>query len=334
MTTATVALAARSRTDRSVAFAKRGLGLALLSGMAWGLSGLIMDQGIRRPPFLDSPLWLLAPLTAAALHDTLAALWSLLFTGATGRLREVGRSLASRPGRWVCLGALFGGPLGMGGYIVGLKYAGLAYVMPITSLYPALATILAVVFLKERVPPRVWAGLGLCIAGVIAISYAPPDRISSGDFSLGLLMAGLATIGWASEGVLSTKGMDLLDPKAALAIRELVSGAVYLLVILPLAGGWSVLGQALSSSSALVILTASGLGAGSYMLWYTAMNMTGVSRAMAMNITYALWGIAFSAMFTDVEITRSLVGGAVVITAGMLLVVGNPRDMANLRNVG
>ena len=37
--------------------------------------------------------------------------------------------------------------------------------------------------------------------------------------------------------------------------------------------------------------------------------MAGVSRAMALNITYALWGVLFGALFTDVEITRSLVIG-------------------------
>ena len=62
------------------------------------------------------------------------------------------------------------------------------------------------------------------------------------------------------------------------------------------------------------------------------MNMAGVSRAMALNITYALWGVLFGALFTDVEITRSLVIAAAIF-AGMFLVIGNPRDIINLRNV-
>lgn len=45
---------------------------------------------------------------------------------------------------------------------------------------------------------------------------------------------------------------------------------------------------------------------------------------MALNITYALWGVLFGALFTDVEITRSLVIGAAAIFAGMFLVIGNP----------
>lgn len=44
----------------------------------------------------------------------------------------------------------------MGGYLMALSMAGPAYVLPITSLYPAIAALLALVFLKERVSLRAW----------------------------------------------------------------------------------------------------------------------------------------------------------------------------------
>jgi len=323
--------AAAFMAKRDMDFAKLGLIWALMSGMLWGLNGVILDQGLRRGPFEGSALWLLAPLTAAAMHDTLAAFWCLAFNGFTGRIREIGRSLFTRPGLMICMGALFGGPLGMGGYIVGLKLAGPAYVLPITSLYPAVASALAMVFLKERIGLRSWMGLACCVAGAIIVGYSPPQAGPGGDFTLGIGMALLATIGWGTEGVFCTSGMDLLDPSVALNIRQMVSSTVYLAVLLPLLGGWFVLGDALATPSALIILLAAGLGAASYMLWYRAMNMAGVSRAMAINVTYALWGILFSALFTDTPITPSLTVGAVVITVGMILVVGNIKDMTNLR---
>ena len=317
---------------RDLDFAKLGLICGLISGMLWGLNGVVLDQGLKHGPFADSALWLLAPLTAAAMHDILASCWILLFNFSTGRIREIGRSLFTRPGIKVCIAALFGGPLGMGGYIVGIKLAGPAYVMPITSLYPAVASALAMVFLKERISPRAWLGLAFCVTGAIVIGYSPPEASPGNDFYLGIAAAVVATIGWGTEGVLSTSGMDLLDPSVALNIRQLVSGAAYLAIILPLLGGWLVLEEALVTPSSLIILGASGLGAASYMLWYRSMTMTGVSRAMALNVTYALWGILFSALFTDTPITLTLTMGAVVITVGMLLVVGNIREMTNLRN--
>jgi len=316
---------------RDLDFAKLGLIWGLMSGMLWGLNGVILDQGLKQGPFGHSTLWLLAPLTAAAMHDTLAGLWGLAFNGMTGRAREIGRSLFTWPGLKVCLGALFGGPMGMGGYIVGLKLAGPAYVLPITSLYPVVASALAVIFLKEKISLRAWVGLACCVAGAISIGYTPPDSALGSDFHLGIGMAVLATVGWGAEGVCSTSGMDLLDPVVVLSIRQLVSGACYMLVLLPLFGGWFLLGDAMASASSLIFVLAAGLGAASYMFWYRAMSMTGVSRAMALNVTYALWGILFSALFTDAVITASLTVGAVVITVGMILVVGNIKDMTNLR---
>ena len=93
------------------------------------------------------------------------------------------------------------------------------------------------------------------------------------------------------------------------------------------------LARAFSSPGVGCFALAGVVGCISYRCWYKAMNMAGVSRAMALNITYALWGVLFGALFTDVEITRSLVIGAAAIFAGMFLVIGNPRDIINLRNV-
>lgn len=323
---------AAALVQRDLDFAKLGLIWGLLSGMLWGLNSVVLDQGLKHGPFANSALWLLAPLTAAAMHDILASCWLLLFNVSTGRIREIGRSLFTRPGIKICLAALFGGPLGMGGYIIGIKLAGPAYVLPITSLYPAVASALAMVFLNERISLRAWLGLALCVAGAIIIGYSPPDASPGNDFYIGIAMAIVATFGWGTEGVLSTSGMDLLDPAVALNIRQLVSGVAYMLIILPLLGGWLVLEDALAAPSSLILLGAGGLGAASYMLWYRSMNMTGVSRAMALNVTYALWGILFSALFSDTTITLALTVGAVTITTGMILVVGNIKEMTNLRN--
>lgn len=324
-----VALVAR----RDLAFALRGLAMALGSGLLWGLNGVVLDKGLSQPPFADPALWLAAPLAASALHDVLAGLWNMLFNVATGRVREIGRSLVTRPGLLVGLGALFGGPLGMGGYIVGLRLAGPAYVLPITSLYPAVASALAAALLGERIVPRAWLGLALCACGVAVMGWSPPQGTEGSQFYLGLCMAALATVGWGAEGVLSTSAMDLLDPPVALNIRQFVSGAFYLLVVLPLVGGWPVLARAIVSPGGAVIAAASVIGAGSYLLWYRAMNRTGVSRAMAVNVTYALWGVVFSALFTGAAITAGVWLGAAAIVGGMMLVVGDPRRMADLRAV-
>jgi drug/metabolite transporter (DMT)-like permease len=317
-----------------MSYAGKGLGLALFSGVGWGFDSVLLSLSFASAVFLDERFWLLAPLTVGALHDTFSALWLLLTNVLTGRNRELLRTLRSRIARPLILGALFGGPLAMSFYMLGVKFAGPAYVIPITALYPAVASVLAAVFLKERIPPRAWAGLILCVAGGVVIGYTPPEGTPGSEFYIGIAFALLATVGWGLEGVLATHGMDLLDPDVALNVRQLTSSAAYLVVILPLAGGYGLIAPALGDPSIGWIFPVAALaGALAYLCWYRAMNMTGVSRGMAINVTYSLWGILFSALFTEVDITRSIVIGALLITTGMVLVVGDPREMASLRNV-
>lgn len=336
--------AARLRERKEVGFAKKGLALALLSGMIWSFDSLTLGKGLAAAPFADPLLWLFAPLFAAGIHDGCAACLSLFLNIAQGRGREVGRTLCSKPGRLCILGALLGAPLGMGGYLMAISLAGPAYVLPITSLYPAVAALLAFVFLKERISRRAWGGLALCVAGAVAIGYTPPESGAGGTFLLGIAFACLAAFGWAAEGVCVTSGMDFVEPAVALNIYQIVSALLYACLIvpaillhlslnLPAFSVSELLAQTLSSPGLPYFALAGVIGCISYRCWYRAMNMTGVSRAMALNITYALWGVLFSALFTDVEITRNLVAGAVAICLGMVLVIGNPRELVNLRTV-
>ncbi|HIW78412.1 MAG TPA: DMT family transporter [Candidatus Bilophila faecipullorum] len=333
---------ARLRERQEVRFAKKGLALALFSGMIWSLDGLALGKGLAERPFDAPALWLFAPLLAAGLHDFFAACLCLAVNCTQGRGREIIRTLFSKPGRLCILGALLGSPLGMGGFLMGLSLAGPAYVLPITSLYPAIAALLALVFLKERISRRAWLGLTLCVVGAVAIGYTPPESAGGGAFYLGIAFAFLAAFGWAAEGVCVTSGMDFIEPAVALNIYQIVSSLLYALIIVPAAllhlslGGYDITGlagRAFTSSGLPFFAVAGVIGCITYLCWYKAMNMTGVSRAMALNITYALWGVVFSALFTDAEITRSLVIGAAAIFTGMCLVIGNPRDIVNLRNV-
>ncbi len=333
---------ARLRERQEVRFAKKGLALALFSGMIWSLDGLALGKGLAERPFDAPALWLFAPLLAAGLHDFFAACLCLAVNCTQGRGREIIPPLFSKPGRLCILGALLGSPLGMGGFLMGLSLAGPAYVLPITSLYPAIAALLALVFLKERISRRAWLGLTLCVVGAVAIGYTPPESAGGGAFYLGIAFAFLAAFGWAAEGVCVTSGMDFIEPAVALNIYQIVSSLLYALIIVPAAllhlslGGYDITGlagRAFTSSGLPFFAVAGVIGCITYLCWYKAMNMTGVSRAMALNITYALWGVVFSALFTDAEITRSLVIGAAAIFTGMCLVIGNPRDIVNLRNV-
>lgn len=323
----------RSAAARDAAYVRKGLFLAALTGVIFSLDGPILEQGLIKEPFSMPEFWLLAPLFAAGCHDISAACLSLILNISQGKGREVLRTFCSKPGRFCILGALMGAPLGMGGYLMGISLAGPAYALPISTLYPAIAAVLARFFLKERISTRALCGLVLCVAGAFTVGWSAPQGAVGGQaFYLGIGFAFIAAFGWAAEGVCVTAGMDFIEPVVALNVYQIVSSLLYTLIIVPTAfllvsrsnpglDAFALLGQGITSPGLPFCIAAGCVGCVSYRCWYTAMNMTGVCRAMALNVTYALWGILFSALFTNVTVTRNLVVGAVVIVAGIVLVV-------------
>ncbi|MBP2664752.1 MAG: hypothetical protein H6Q71_2700 [Firmicutes bacterium] len=319
------------QAKQELSHTKKGLLSGVISGALWGLDGVILGMALAMAPFSGGSSLYAGPLAGAAMHDGFAGFWLFLYNLFTGRWREYGRTLVTKPGMIVCLASLFGGPIAMSGYMLGINMAGASYALAITAMYPAVGAILAVFLLKEKITPRVWLGIILCIAGAIIVGYTPPE----GDFPqfyLGLGLALLATFGWGMEGVLSTFGMDMVDPDIAIGIREAASFVVYLIGVLPIAAGLIVFWDAFKEQSLYYVALAGLMGGLSYLLWYRALNMTGVGRAMALNITYALWAVFFGWLLTDLELTANLIGGAVVITVGTLLVVANPKELVQLRN--
>ncbi|MDR1657608.1 MAG: DMT family transporter [Deltaproteobacteria bacterium] len=332
--------------------AKKGILAGVLSGVLWGASGTVLGAALGFEPFssLDTSagdnaalsLLVAMALCGALLHDTFAALWVGVHNIRAGKFKEYGRTLRTKPGKMVCIGAILGGPIGMSGYLLGITFVNPAFALPITAAYPAVAAVLATIFFKERNPLRVWAGVLLCIAGSFVVYYAPLEGEKGVFFTVGMILTTLACLGWATEGLLSTYGMDMLDPDIALGIREGVSALAYFIFVVPVvtlfmlpnfgpAPIWELVVQ-VSRSSALVVYAFGGfLGGFSYVYWYRALNMTGVARAMALNVTYALWGVIFGALFTSFEPTKQLFLGAGFIAVGAILVSANPRELFKLR---
>jgi len=188
--------------------------------------------------------------------------------------------------------------------------------------------------LKEKMQPKVLAGIGICVIGAIVISYSPADLETYPNFYWGLFFGLLANVAWGMEAVVSTFGMDLLDSDVVLSIRYLTSALLYILIILPLAGGLGLAVDLLTTAESLSIFVAIGLTSSlAYLAWYKAMNMTGVARANALNNTHLMFGIFFSWMILDSEITLGLIVGSVLILFGSLSALTDKEALFNLRKV-
>jgi len=305
-------------------YRRSGLAWALLSGVFWGADGVVLGVALTMAPFAGAAA-LVAPLAAAALHDGLATGWMLAYNAATGRLRRLPRSLATRQGLVLCAAAVIGGPVAMSGYLFGIRYAGAAYALALSATYPAVGALLSRVFLREQVSRRTWLGIAVTVTGAVVATYTPP----AGDlphFYVGVALAAVATLGWGVEGVLAIHAMREVEPVVAGTLRMATSAVIYLVVVLPLAGGLRVLGSALGGASLWVVLAAAVAGAASFLTYYAASHLVGASRAMPLNSLYAVWAIVFSIVLTGLHPTVQLVAGVLVTFAGAVLVVsGAPR---------
>ncbi len=305
-------------------YRRSGLAWALLSGVCWGADGVVLGVALAMAPFLGAAA-LVAPLAAAALHDVLATGWMVAFNAATGRLRQLPRSLATRQGLILCAAAVIGGPIAMSGYLFGIKYAGAAYALALSATYPAVGAVLSRIFLREHVSRRGWLGIAVTVTGAVIATYTPP----AGDmphFYLGIGLAAVATVGWGVEGVLAIHAMKAVEPVVAGTLRMATSAVIYLVVVLPLAGGLGVFAAAFRSTSLWLVLGAAVAGAASYLTYYAANHLVGASRAMPINSLYAVWAIVFSIVLTGLHPTVQLVAGVLITFAGAVLVVsGAPK---------
>lgn len=309
-------------------FAKKGILTGLFSGCTWGANNVILGLALGLVPVMGEDAALYAiPLAAACLNDTLAGLWLLIYNCGGGRFQEIIRSLKTVPGLMVCIAALMGGPVANSGYLLGISMAGPAYALTITALYPLVGALLSRIFLKQEILPRVWAGMLLSVIGAIVISYVPPDGENSANFYLGLLFSSLAAFGWGAEAVLAVFGMSMIDPKIAINIRELTSGLVMAIFVLPIVGGWSVISEVVTLPATIGTFAIAALAAGvSYLAWYTANSKCGVAKGMALNGTYVMWGVIFSAVFLSQPVTQNLAIGSGLVLVGATLVAINPKE--------
>lgn len=309
-------------------FAKKGVFIGLFSGCTWGLNNVLLGLALTFVPVMGEDAALYAiPLAAACLNDSLAGLWLLLYNSWSGRFQEIIRSLKTLPGLMVCLAALMGGPIANSGYLLGISMAGPAYALTITALYPLVGALLSRIFLKQEILPRVWCGMFLSVIGAIIISYVPPEGDNNANFYLGILFSALAAFGWGAEAVLAVFGMSMIDPKIAINIRELTSGLVMAVFVLPIVGGWAVISKVLVLPLTIGAFAIAALAAGvSYLAWYTANSKCGVAKGMALNGTYVMWGVIFSAVLLSQPITQNLALGSVLVLIGATLVAINPKE--------
>lgn len=331
-------------------FAKFGIVIGLGAGVAYGFQGIVLGEAGTLSPFADPSygLWLIcvASLVTSGLHEIFAGVWALVFNQARGTgLREYGRLLKTKMGWMLMGGALVGGPLAASAYLIAINLCGPTYAAAITAFFPVIGQVLGSIFFKEKIKGRAWIGILLVVIGSLVVGFAPPEGVYP-HFYVGIIFAIISAVLWAVEGIIVTYANDIVDAYVPVGVfRSFGAGLVDLLILVPLCGaiggvGLSGFGMIVDAFAAgwpviLVAIAAIG-GAFNYLAFYSAMSMTGVGRAMALDVTYGVWSILFGFAFQalgliEYSITTMAVIGVIVIVAGTILVIANPKELLQLR---
>ncbi len=294
----------------------------ILAGILWGLDTVILGVALSMSAFVSTEqAVVLAPFVSTFIHDFCSSLWMLLYMGIKKQYKNILRAVKTRSGKFIILGALLGGPIGMSGYVAAIHYIGPAYTAIVSSMFPALGAFLSYLFLKEKMKPVQLCGLAASIFGVIVMGYTPGVAEPMKNIALGFGCAILCCIGWASEAVICAYGLkdpDITD-EHALQIRQLTSAVFYGVVILTAIKGWGFTLEAVQSSAFAIILAAALFGTASYVFYYKAIAGIGASKAMALNITYSAWSIVFAFLLLHtLPDLKSIICGIVIVMGAIL----------------
>lgn len=345
--------AVAAKKKLSSQFFKKGITVAILSGMCYGLYSAFITLGMSNGVWADwygSNTALLSAFVVtymlgalgSALNDTISAIWCLGIAAAKGKLGDFFRTLSTKPGRMMMLAALLGGPIASTAYIVALQMAG-SIVIPITALCPAIGAIMARILFKQKLTPRMLLGIAICFAATLMIGGTGFLADAPEGLLLGILIAFIAAFGWGLEGCIAGYGTSMIDYEIGITIRQCTSGLSNLIILLPIMGimagniglAPALVIQAVSSGPALIWFIVSAFFAVfAYSLWYKGNSMCGAALGMACNGAYSFWGPFFCWLILGVFVGQEgwalapiAWAAAIVMALGILIISMNPLDL-------
>ena len=296
----------------------------IFAGIMWALETVMLGIALSMSPFISTEQGLfLAPFISTFIHDAYSAIYMLIFNGLRRNLGSVFEICKSKSFKFLILASAIGGPVGMSGYVLAVNYMGASIGAVASAIYPAIGSVLACLFLKEKIRWYQWVFLILTLFGVFGLSYSPEIDIK--NFWIGLSGAFMCAFGWGIEGVILSKCLkvDSVKNEYALQIRQTVSALIYGLIIIPCLNGLEITRSLFAKENSVVLLViaiAALCATISYLFYYKAIGTLGVSKAMGLNITYTAWSILFTIIILrDVSSLNvlTIVCAAVVVICGI-----------------
>lgn len=286
----------------------RGELAALLAALIWAIASVIYTQIGRQ----------ISPLVLNLVKGLIAICLLILTLLLRGDLFPPVRSAA--------LGLLLlSGAIGIGfgdtAYFQALNCIGPRRTLVLEALAPALAALLALMFLQEQLAATAWLGIGLTIAGVVWVTVErSADRMQVYQPWRGIGFGLIAAFGQASGAVLSRSalvGTDI-DPLWSTLVR-LVAGVLVLLIWLGFQRPTRPELRLLRSRRLLTTITGTAFASTYLGIWLQQLSLkyaaTGVAQALS--TTSPLFVIPIAAIWLGEKVNLRAILGVLIALAGV-----------------
>jgi drug/metabolite transporter, DME family len=288
--------------------------IAILSALLWAVASVMLTVGTKRIHAV--------PMNMIRCVISTAFFWILLpFYGGL-------EALAAIPPMaflWMVVSVLGLLVIGDTLYFRSMDLAGVSWAMPVASINPLWAVLLASVFVDEPLTWTLLLGALLVVAGVTLLSR-PVGQVTGGrtiepaERRTGLLLALVTSILWAVGQVALKPATAGMHSVVANSVRQPM-GLLMLVGLTTIQGRWRDLRQ-LDRKSWVIIVVASLVGTGmGTLLFIMAIQMAGAGRTAVLTSSAPLMAIPFSMLWLHERPTRWTLTGTLLTTAGLALVV-------------
>ncbi|MCL7453109.1 MAG: DMT family transporter [Anaerolineae bacterium] len=291
-----------------------GEAIAILSALLWAVASVLLTVGAKRIPVV--------PMNMIRCTISTAFFWILLpFYGGLEALAAI-PPLALV---WMVVSVLGLLVIGDTLYFRSMDLAGVSWAMPLASINPLWAVLLASVFVDEPLTWSLLLGALLVVAGVTLLSrsvgVATGGRtIEPSERRTGLLLALITSVLWAVGQVALKPATAGMHSVVANSVRQPM-GLLMLVGLTTVQGRWRDL-RRLDRRSWAIIILASLVGTGLGTLFFImAIQMAGAGRTAVLTSSAPLMAMPFSMLWLRERPTRWTVTGTLLTTAGIALVV-------------
>ncbi len=228
------------------------------------------------------------------------------------------RAVRSNLGLFLILG-IFGLTLPQLFYIYALRSLPIPVLTFITNSYPALAIFLAVILLKEKPTSRHLIGIASALVGLYLLA-GPAVRLG-GQAAVGVALAGLASLGWATSAIAGKKITARLNSTEIVAGRHVLAG-IFAIPLMLLEGG-PVRGASLGAWMGTILLAV--MSVASFYSYYKGLARVSVSTASVIESFTPVVTLILSAIFFGEILDGARMIGAGCVLLGTVLVSTGPR---------